>query len=345
MQTEDNAGLPGENFALLRAKRTVEGLGDFGGMFINRQATDGSGTFNRSYGFEANLRPTTYLKVNSYIAATDDSEVTGSSWAGRLWAGWRDPFWNISASAKRVGDAFVPRVGFVRRRAVRQGYATIGVHPRPESTWLNEVNPFVELDYITDLDGVLLTRERRANLSVGLRSGSGFGFGFTDAFERVDEDFTVAGGSVPAGDYSFQEASANVRTSSGRALSGSARVTRGGFYNGDRSSVGLSARWRVNYRLAFDASAERNDIDLPDGDYSADVYSGRATFAASTRFFTSAYVQYNALTDEVVTNLRINYIHAPLSDLFLVYTERRDRSGAMPTDRLFSVKVTKALAF
>jgi hypothetical protein len=75
------------------------------------------------------------------------------------------------------------------------------------------------------------------------------------------------------------------------------------------------------------------------------VYSARATFAASTTFFTSAYVQYNALNDIVVTNLRINYVHAPLSDLFLVFTERRDRTGTTPTDRLLSLKITKAIAF
>ena len=32
-----------------------------------------------------------------------------------VWAGWRDPFWNVSASWKRVGESFLPRVGFVRR--------------------------------------------------------------------------------------------------------------------------------------------------------------------------------------------------------------------------------------
>jgi len=46
-----------------------------------------------------------------------------------------------------------------------------------------------------------------------------------------------------------------------------------------------------------------------------------------------------------VTNVRVNYIPAPLSDLFLVYTERRSRRGNSPADRLFSVKVTKAVAF
>jgi hypothetical protein len=75
------------------------------------------------------------------------------------------------------------------------------------------------------------------------------------------------------------------------------------------------------------------------------VYGARATYAASTRFFTSAFVQRNALTRETVTNVRVNYIHAPLSDLFLVYTERRDGDPATPTDRLISFKVTKAVAF
>ena len=37
-------------------------------------------------------------------------------------------------------------------------------------------------------------------------------------------------------------------------------------------------------------------------------------------------MQYNETTDEVQTNVRFNLIHAPLSDVFLVYSERRDRS-------------------
>ena len=102
----------------------------------------------------------------------------------------------------------------------------------------------------------------------------------------------------------------------------------------------------MDYRLSFDFSAERNELSMPGAeDFGANVYGGRATFAASTRFFTSAFVQYNALTEEVVSNVRVNYIHAPLSDLFLVYTERTDRTGATPSDRLISFKVTKAVAF
>ena len=35
-------------------------------------------------------------------------------------------------------------------------------------------------------------------------------------------------------------------------------------------------------------------------------------------------MQYNALSQVLVTNLRLNFIHAPLSDVFLVYSEQRD---------------------
>jgi hypothetical protein len=347
MQTEAARGLPEENFAVLRARRGFAGVGDFGAIVINRQATDGSGGFNRTVGIEANLAPHRYLRVNSYLAGVDD-DATGSDWAGRIWAGWRDPFWNVSAGTKRVGEDFRPGVGFVRRRSVQQSYATAGVHVLPLSVRaLNEVNPYTEVDYTTDLGGRLLTRSWNSGLDVSYRSGGSVGVQWSDEFERLDEPFSVAGGAlVPAGDHAFRTAALNVRTSAGRPLWASARVSTGGFYNGERTSLSLSARLRLDHRLAFDASAERNALSIPGHpDFAANVYSARATLAASTRFFTSAFLQRNALTGETLTNVRLNYIHAPLSDLFLVFTERRGVAGPRPTERLISFNVTRSLAF
>lgn len=297
---------------------------------------------------EANLQPSRFLRINSYLSAVDDSEIDGgSSWAGRLWAGWRDDFWNVSAGAKHVGDSFVPRVGFVRRRGVRTGYATAGVHHQPATAAVNEINPYVEVDWVGDLDGRMLTRIQSASLSVSFRDGSRLGVDASDNFERLDAPFAVQGDAVvPVGDHSFREVAFSAGTSAGRALSGGARVATGGFYNGDRTSYSVNGQWRLSYKLAVDASAQRNRIDIPGAEpFDADVYGGRVTFAASTTLFTSAFLQYNAFTDDLVTNLRLNVIHAPLSDLFLVYTERRNREGIRPTERFLSLKVTKALAF
>ncbi len=348
MQTRAAQGLPEENFAVLRAKRTVGGVGDFGAIFVNRQATDGSGSFNRTYGVEANLAPHRFLRIDSYLAKVDDATATGSDWAGRVWVGWRDPFWDVSASVKQVGDGFVPRVGFVRRRGVRQEFGTVGVHVRPASIgWLNEVSPFTEVDYTTDLDGRLLSRTWSSSLDVSYRDGGSFSLDLVDDFERLDEPFAVRPDAVvPVGDYEFRTARVSAGTSAGRSLWAQVGLANGGFYDGQRTTLSLSGQWRVDYHLAFDFSAERNEVSIPKAeDFAANVYGLRAVFAASTRFFTSAFVQYNALTEEVVTNVRVDYIHAPLSDLFLVYTERRDRTGILPADRLLSFKVTKAIAF
>jgi len=58
-----------------------------------------------------------------------------------------------------------------------------------------------------------------------------------------------------------------------------------------------------------------------------------------------AWVQFNEATHEMITNLRLNFIHSPLSDLFLVYSERRMTDESVVVDRRFTVKLTKLLAF
>ena len=88
-------------------------------------------------------------------------------------------------------------------------------------------------------------------------------------------------------------------------------------------------------------------MSLPDTSFTADLYTARVKYAYSTTLYFGAFVQYNADADQVVTNLRLNFIHAPLSDFFLVLTERRDVSpgGRGVLERFVTAKVTKLFAF
>ena len=47
-------------------------------------------------------------------------------------------------------------------------------------------------------------------------------------------------------------------------------------------------------------------------------------YAFSSRTSLNAFLQYNSTTDEFSVNTRFNIIYRPLSDLFVVYNERRD---------------------
>ena len=347
MQTRSAGGSVAENFAVARIRRNVLGDSDVGAMFVNRQATDGKGTYNRSYAVDANVHLLGGLILNSYLASTDDSGADeGDSWAGRMSLAWRDPLWDVSAFVKQVGEAFEPGLGFVQRTGIRQAYATVGAHPVPSVRVFQEVNPYAELSYITGPTGLLLTREASLGVGADFRDGGAFSASYTHRFERLDQSFKVRTGAVvPSGDYSFAESQASYQSSAGRPFSGSLRVTKGGYFSGDRTSMGLGALWRLNRHLAFDVFADRNEVTLPEASFTADVYGARINWALSTRFFTTAFVQYNAETEEVFSNVRFNLIHAPLSDIFVVYTERRSANGGDVIDRLLSFKVTKLFAF
>jgi hypothetical protein len=84
---------------------------------------------------------------------------------------------------------------------------------------------------------------------------------------------------------------------------------------------------------------------LQGNDFSVDVYSARLKYAVSTTLNFGAFVQLNADTHEVITNLRANLIYAPLSDLFLLYTERRSTRGAGILERFVTLKMTRLLIF
>ena len=351
-----------ENFGVFRIRKNFGGS-DAGVMIINRQEMGdfSSGGYNRALGFDANLRLFDNMIVNSYLEATDEPNVTGDRWAGRLGVAWRDRVWDASLFVKHVGDGFNPEVGFVRRAGIRHSYLTVGAHPRPGFPLVQELNPYAEAHREVGLDGNLLTRRTKLGLGVQFADGATLDMGATEIFERIETDFPVAGAvTVAGGDYTFKEGSVRFSSSRGRKFSTSINFTGGEFFDGNRRSFGASAVWRPHYRIGWEGSVDRSDVSLPSGSFDANIFRMRVRYAHSTSLFGSAFVQYNDNTGcrgmasagvcgHLVTNLRLNLVYAPLSDAFLVFTERREYSaqlGAWATlERLVTVKITRLLAF
>lgn len=60
--------------------------------------------------------------------------------------------------------------------------------------------------------------------------------------------------------------------------------------------------------------------------------------------FLNALVQYNNDARQWSSNVRFNLIHRPLSDIFLVYNERRNSEGGDLIDRAVIAKLTYMIA-
>ena len=56
-------------------------------------------------------------------------------------------------------------------------------------------------------------------------------------------------------------------------------------------------------------------------------------------------VQYNTQSRSFVTNARIAWRYAPLSDVFLVYTERQNTLTNVRNERSVALKVTRMVAW
>ena len=349
MQTRGGPAAPAENHSVIRLRRNVLTSSDIGLMFINRQGTErGDDSYNRAFGVDSNLRFGNTL-VNSYVAWTDDPAAVGENTAAKLEVAWRDPLWDISAFGKSVGEGFEPDLGFVSRRGFRQGFLTVGAHPQPDLPHVEEINPYVDVSVYTDLDGNLETRQVKPGIQVRFLDSSTLTLEHSRDFERLSEVTSIAGAPVPAGEYDFALTSLQYRSDGGRPLSGTLSVTHGDFFDGNRTSFGGTLTARPSFHWFIEGSVQRNRLTLGGQDIDANLYGGRVRYGHDTRTFVNAFVQYNGTTDELLTNLRLNVIHAPLSDIFLVYSERRNRSPAAGqpelVDRVLTLKVTRLFAF
>lgn len=348
MQTQSTASTVAENFAVARVRRNLFGTSDIGLLFANRQSTvdSASDRYNRSYGIDANLRPLPNLVVNTYYALTDANDTLADGSAGRVSVAYRDKFWNTSAMHKRVTANFNPGIGFVRRRGFQQNYATVGVHARPNFRGLQEVNPYVEADYYADFDGQPQSHQVTAGLDVFFQPDGELKIELNDWFDRLDRPFApFAGRVIPVGQYSYRNAKASYTTTQRYPVYGNAAVTVGDFYDGSNTTLSGGLTWRPRYDISFEGSYQHNDVSLKSGDFNADLAGVRVKYAWSTTLFGSTFMQYNTQSKSFVTNARIAWRYSPLSDVFLVYTERQNTDLHVRNERSVAFKVTRMAAF
>ena len=83
-------------------------------------------------------------------------------------------------------------------------------------------------------------------------------------------------------------------------------------------------------------------MKIPTGDFTAKLLSLRGSYSFSTRLSTNLLVQYNSLDNEFSTNFRVNFMHRPGSDLFVVFTEQRGSEEDLwwVSDRAMVMKLT-----
>ena len=123
------------------------------------------------------------------------------------------------------------------------------------------------------------------------------------------------------------------------------RYSNGPFYGGYRRGYTFGPTVRASEHFNASVNLQINDIDLPTDSYVSTLVTTRLNYNFNTRLFLNALIQYNTDSRQWSSNVRFNLIHRPLSDIFLVYNERRlDGTGDL-IDRAVIAKMTYLMAF
>jgi hypothetical protein len=342
------------NFSVVRVKRTLFGRSNVGALFENRSASIAApGRSNRAWGVDGAFGFNDEANLLTYYARSHTPGLEGNDESYRARLIYDADLFGGTADYLVVGNEFNPEMGFVRRRGFRNGALSARYSPRPAAVpWIRQMSVQADVGYFeNDRAGYVESRDRGGQFSLDLENGDGFTLSATDNFEFLARSERISGALFESGRYAFADYQASYRFGPQRPWQGTLSVQRGGFYGGERFSVGIAnGRVEVNPRLSLEPSVELNWLDLPQqierGQFNQHVARTRVTYTMTPRAYVSGLIQYNTGSDTVSGNFRLRWEWAPGSELFVVYTEDRntgvigDRWSALST-RALVIKVTR----
>jgi hypothetical protein len=356
IHTDDAFGNPGDNFLVARYSRDVLGRSQIGALVINRQAESGGDPtrkYNRTFAADINLNPTSAVTIDGFLATTRSPGVDDGDIAGHIRAGWLDQRYRFYAEYEDFGENFNPEVGFVPRVDMRRSKVHLEFNPRPTHLGIRMMEPMTNYTYITDQTGRMVSTQWHFMVGTRFTNGAYLNLWHNRYFERIDSPFRVGGVQVPIGDYNFHDYQVSFSGDPSRRLTYRLSYEPQTFYGGDRTDVSANVSLRVTSQFATSASFARNDVDLPNGSFKADIASFRLDYAFSPTISLRTLTQHNSLTDQWSTSARLRWIFRPGSDIYVVYDEvRRDVPNTVDPllidknrDRQLLVKMTYLFSF
>ena len=358
ISTDDQAlgAAKSTNFTVARVKRDILRRSAVGGIFTNRSVSfDGAGA-SRTYGADATLAFYENIEMVGYYARTETPGRSGDDTSYQARFSYTADRVGMQADHLLVEDDFNPEVGFLRRDNFRRTFVEGRFSPRPST--MDSIRQFRltgSVDYILTADTTLLeTRTNRLQFETEFESSDRFGVTVNDNYELLLTPFSPPGAdfAIPVGGYAFTDIELAYRLGEQRRFNGNATLQRGGYFNGDITTLGLSqGRIAVLPQMSVEPSLSLNWIDTPQGTFRTDLVVTRVNYAFNPRMFFSGLIQYNSASDTVSNNLRFRWEYSPGSELFVVYTEDRDTLTLRPDrftelrNRGFVVKFNRLFRF
>ncbi len=329
-------GVPAENYAVAAFQRYIFGRSNIAGIFINRESLnldyskyDSSYTaYNREAGLEYNLSSKDnkwqgkFMFHKTFTPNRDDKD---DMYAGKM--GYYVKNITAEATVMHSGLNYNPEVGYFPRT----NFNGCDLHFQylffVRSKWLLAHGPnFESVDYF-DPNLKLTDNENKFNYVFKFLDRSSFDFGFGYDYVKLLNPFdpTNSGGlEIPAGQqFHLKGWGFDYMSTPSKLFTVTLHGQSNSYYGGTLRELQGLLGYRVEPYGGISLNFAYNSIKLPEPYKSADFWllGPRLDITFTNKIFFTTFLQYNQQADNFNINSRFQWRFAPVSDIFLVYTE------------------------
>jgi Domain of unknown function (DUF5916) len=359
---DETRTLPAANFTVATLQRKVFDRSAISGILTNKQnflgglsesQRNGSLAWNRVAGLEYNL----YSKDNRWEGEayyhrsfSPDPSKRGGTGAGFL--GYRDRNRNANLGFVRIDSTYTADMGFVPRPGVQHLFTGLGWTFYPKKSYINTLNIGTEGEWIFDLGFKPTDRDVSLSATAEFQdqasANAGVYHNYTYLFADFDPTNLNEAGTQPlpgARGYNYNGLFAEYFSSTSYNLQGSLALAGGGFFNGTFLSIDGELSYRIQPYGTIAMSYNFNRIRLPQPYADADLWllGPRVEMAFTRNLFLSAFFQYNTQANNFNINTRFQWRFAPVSDVFLVYSDNSFAQSVRDTPVRFFTPKNRAL--
>lgn len=331
MQTANTDDFRGENFTVARVlKQVINSNSNAGFIFTNRM--DFNGEHNTAFGFDTSIRLFGQVFLTARTAQTIDNDSEHSlidfdtqksfmslvkrSQKGFVFAG----------SLTRVGKDYNPEVGFERRTDYfRHGDRLQYLWYPKGDHFLFRHGPQASGQFFWDNSTKdLITMNYGFGYAFEFRNSSSFEFSYRPNIDVLTDPFELSDDvTIPTGRYTFKNWRIEATTNMTVPLFAAFEFNKGGFYDGERTSITVSPTFQASSSLELSGSYEYNHIDFEQRNETFKVHlaSLNALVMFDTKLSISSLLQYNSLDKNFLGNIRFRYNPKEGVDLYIVYND------------------------
>ncbi|MCP4883299.1 MAG: carbohydrate binding family 9 domain-containing protein [Flavobacteriales bacterium] len=341
MQTasDEETGLPSQNFAALSFQRKVFSQSSIGLMFVNKQSInypeetdeyyDLYPKFNRNLGLEYNLASYNNLWTGkAFIFKSFSPDESGNGFTQAANIEYKKQDWNFGIKEEYVDKDYRAEVGFVPRNNYFKINPFVGYlfYPKKNKKLLSHGPKWISIYYFDD-DFKKTDNLNLLQYFLNFRNRSSFKITLINEFVELLEPFDPTGTDkpeLPAGsrhhwnalrmNYSSKPQSMFTYKIGGRV---------GGYYqDGSWMSVDNELGYRFQPYVSLSSVISYNNINMPAPYNTTEFWlvGAKADITFTNKLFFATLFQYNQQTKNFNLNSRFQWRYQPASDLFLVYT-------------------------